>query len=240
MNRPLVKCEPRTEIAYGAALTVPVEVLAADDYAVAEAHLVATVTTGAGEAVKFRELTLNFDSSVPRPAAHGLLLRRTLDLRSFGLAPGDELYFHVVARDTRQCDQAITGTLKGPWLGGELEFAACMIARNYQTFVQVLDAPLEVRRTSVRGGVSAARILNDLVACERFASELAWAYWQSPDNSMKPSSSADEAGAVPVAQFRAVLTQLIGAPIVAQTANSTKAFAPETKKPAGKPKLKRG
>jgi len=29
------------------------------------------------------------------------LLRRTLDLRAFGLAPGDELYFHVVARDNR-------------------------------------------------------------------------------------------------------------------------------------------
>ena len=97
----VVRPEPRSEIAYGAPLTVPVEVLAADDYAVADAHLVATVTTGAGEAVKFRELSLNFDSSVPRPAAHGLLLRRTLDLRAFGLAPGDELYFHVVAHDNR-------------------------------------------------------------------------------------------------------------------------------------------
>jgi hypothetical protein len=97
----VVRPEPRTEIAFGAPLTVPVEVLAADDYSVAEAHIVATVTTGAGEAVKFRELSLNFDSSVPRPAAHGLLLRRTLDLRAFGLAPGDELYFHVAARDNR-------------------------------------------------------------------------------------------------------------------------------------------
>jgi len=97
----VVRPEPRTEIAYGAPLTVPIEVLAADDYAVAAAHLVATVTTGAGEAVKFRELTLNFESSAPRPAAHGLLLRRTLDLHALGLAPGDELYFHVVASDNR-------------------------------------------------------------------------------------------------------------------------------------------
>lgn len=94
-----------------------------------------------------------------------------MKLREIPARPLSQRSSAVVARDTRQCDQAITGTLKGPWLGGELEFAACMIARNYQTFVQVLDAPLEVRRTSVRGGVSAARILNDLVACERFASE---------------------------------------------------------------------
>jgi hypothetical protein len=73
--------------------------------------------------------------------------------------------------------------------------------------------------------------------CERFASELAWAYWQSPDNSMKPSSPTDEAGAIPVAQFRAVLTQLIGAPVVAQPANSTTAFAPATK-PAAATKSK--
>jgi hypothetical protein len=63
--------------------------------------------------------------------------------------------------------------------------------------------------------------------CERFASELAWAYWQSPDNSMKPTTSSDEAGSIPVAQFRAVLTQLIGAPVVSQP-STTKAFAPAT------------
>jgi hypothetical protein len=72
--------------------------------------------------------------------------------------------------------------------------------------------------------------------CERFASELAWAYWQSPDNSMKPSSSTDEAGAIPVAQFRAALTQLIGAPAVAQP-TTTKAYAPASKV-AAKPKTK--
>ncbi len=71
--------------------------------------------------------------------------------------------------------------------------------------------------------------------CERFASELAWAYWPSPDNSMKPSSSADEAGAMPVAQFRAMLTQLIGAPVLAQP-STTKAFAPATKPVAAKPR----
>jgi hypothetical protein len=74
--------------------------------------------------------------------------------------------------------------------------------------------------------------------CERFASELAWAYWQSPDNSMKPSSATDEAGAIPVAQFRAALTQLIGAPVVAQP-TTTKAFAPATKKVAAKPKSRK-
>jgi hypothetical protein len=72
--------------------------------------------------------------------------------------------------------------------------------------------------------------------CERFASELAWAYWQSPDNSMKPAGPNDEAGAIPVAQFRAALTQLIGAPVVPQASSATKAFAPAPKQVASKPR----
>jgi hypothetical protein len=53
---------------------------------------------------------------------------------------------------------------------------------------------------------------------------------------MKPSSSSDEAGAIPAAQFRAILTQLIGAPVVSQP-TTTKAYAPASKSTA-KPKSK--
>jgi len=93
--------EPRTEIAYGAPLAVPLEVLAADDYGLADARIVATVTTGSGEGVKFRERVLEFDTRTPRRPEHGLLLRTILDLGLLGLQPGDDLYFHVAARDTR-------------------------------------------------------------------------------------------------------------------------------------------
>src|SRR3954453_14154085 len=65
-------------------------------------------------------------------------------------------------------------------------------------------------------------------SCERFASELAWAYWPSPENSMRPSSSNDEGGSMPVAQFRSLLAQLIGAPSTAERASTTKAYAPPT------------
>lgn len=47
--------------------------------------------------------------------------------------------------------------------------------------------------------------------CERFASTLAWAYWQSPENCMKPSEDADaESAAVTPAAFRALMTSLLG------------------------------
>jgi len=66
--------------------------------------------------------------------------------------------------------------------------------------------------------------------CERFASELAWAYWPSSDNSMRPTSPDDEAGAMPVAAFRTLLAQLLGKPSVAAAPSPTKAFAPKAKK----------
>lgn len=66
--------------------------------------------------------------------------------------------------------------------------------------------------------------------CERFASELAWAYWPSADNSMRPTAPGDEAGFVPVAQFRAVLASLLNRPSLAQAPVATKAFAPPKKR----------
>jgi hypothetical protein len=90
---------PRTTIPTGAARRVPVEALARDDHAIGDAALVATVTTGAGEGVRFRELHIPLGPGVRRP--DGVRFRRTLDLDSLGMAPGDELYFHALARDTR-------------------------------------------------------------------------------------------------------------------------------------------
>ncbi len=82
---------------------VEVEVAAGDDYGVTEAHLVATVAKGSGEAVKFHEQTLPFDTNTPDPAgAHGRRLGRTLDFGALGLEPGDELYFFVEVLDNRQ------------------------------------------------------------------------------------------------------------------------------------------
>jgi hypothetical protein len=64
--------------------------------------------------------------------------------------------------------------------------------------------------------------------CERFASELSWAYWQSPDNTLRPESAADEAGAIPPAAFRTLLAQLVGAPQTAPSTVPAKAQAPVT------------
>ena len=80
--------------------TVMVEVEAVDDYGIPEAHLIGTVAKGTGEAVKFREQQIAFDLAGGEPQRRRLTKR--LDLAALGLEPGDELYFHVQARDNRE------------------------------------------------------------------------------------------------------------------------------------------
>lgn len=45
--------------------------------------------------------------------------------------------------------------------------------------------------------------------CERFASTLAWSYWQSPDNCMRPTSPRDESAALPTRQFKTLLGSML-------------------------------
>ena len=98
----------RTEIAPPASPQSPpavatIEVLASDDYAIADAYLIATVAKGTGEAVKFREQKIAFDVIEPaEPAPSGRRLLKNVDLVALGLEPGDELYFHVEAADNRE------------------------------------------------------------------------------------------------------------------------------------------
>ncbi len=93
--------QTRTEIVPPDA-SVAVEVNVTDDYAVADAHLVATVAKGSGESVKFREQAVPFDDFAQGEAPTARRFTKTLDLAALGLEPGDELYFFVEVHDNRQ------------------------------------------------------------------------------------------------------------------------------------------
>jgi len=54
--------------------------------------------------------------------------------------------------------------------------------------------------------------------CERFASTLAWAYWQSPENCMKPMSPTDESAAVSPRRFRAALDAVLSPTVTVRKA----------------------
>ncbi len=55
--------------------------------------------------------------------------------------------------------------------------------------------------------------------CERFASTVAWAYWQNGDNCMKPASKSDESGGMSPAAFRATLARLLDIPSLRRRSN---------------------
>ncbi|MCP9769479.1 hypothetical protein EGI22_16365 [Lacihabitans sp. LS3-19] len=68
-----------------------------DDFRVKESYIVATVARGSGENVKFREVkwpvgSKNFKSEN---------ISKTIDLKSLGFAPGDELYYYWAAFDNK-------------------------------------------------------------------------------------------------------------------------------------------
>jgi hypothetical protein len=58
-----------------------------------------------------------------------------------------------------------------------------------------------------------APLAHGQLSCERFASTLAWAYWPSARNSMKPQSKNDESSAMAPAAFRALMAQMLPAPV---------------------------
>jgi len=77
----------------------------------------------------------------------------------------------IVERDHYECEAAITGTLKGAWFPAEVEYASCLISRNYQVWVQVLDASVELRKASVRTRLTPARITSDMLECEKYTQD---------------------------------------------------------------------
>lgn len=72
-----------------------------DDFGIAEVYIIATVSKGSGESVKFREEKLNFDSKVGR-GRKNLNLSKNIDLDQMNMEPGDELYFYIEALDLKQ------------------------------------------------------------------------------------------------------------------------------------------
>lgn len=71
-----------------------------DDFGLAQATIIATVSKGSGESVKFREEKLAFDQSLSVGSKTGRLSKK-LKLDALKMELGDELYFYVEASDQK-------------------------------------------------------------------------------------------------------------------------------------------
>jgi hypothetical protein len=69
-----------------------------DDYALQGAYIVATITEGSGESIRFREQKISFDQPVK---GKNMKLTKSWTGNDFQLGPGNEFYFHVEAIDNK-------------------------------------------------------------------------------------------------------------------------------------------
>jgi hypothetical protein len=85
---------------YGEPTKIPLAVQLKDDYGISDASIMATVSSGKGEAVKFKEQEIRWGRSFTGDQPM-YSLTKTLDLTALGLKPGDELYFYCRAKDNK-------------------------------------------------------------------------------------------------------------------------------------------
>jgi len=76
-------------------------VLNSDDFGVSDAYIIATVSKGEGESVKFREERLSFEANL-NSGGKKLNLDKTIDLDALNMEAGDELYFFIEAIDVKR------------------------------------------------------------------------------------------------------------------------------------------
>lgn len=89
-----------TQLSYRDKLSIEVKSNLSDDYGLSNAQIIATVSKGSGEGVKFREEKIRF-SSPQKISGKQVSAESTLNLAKLGLEPGDELYFYVEATDNK-------------------------------------------------------------------------------------------------------------------------------------------
>ncbi len=88
-----------TTLELGASKQVPLKVTVGDDFGVSNSYITATIASGSGEAVKFKEQRIAFpDFSAGRESR----VQKTLNLDQLGMKPGDELYYYVSAVDNHR------------------------------------------------------------------------------------------------------------------------------------------
>ena len=72
-----------------------------DDYGIDDAYIIATVSKGTGESVKFREEKISFNNEIKKGAKQ-LQLGKKIRLNDLKMEMGDELYFYVEVFDQKQ------------------------------------------------------------------------------------------------------------------------------------------
>jgi hypothetical protein len=145
-------------------------------------------------------------------------VRRALDASAFdwSLVP-TQVTIHIVR--SLPLSYSTPGSV---WLDANLldsgQFSWGVVQMEYGQQVQYAIQDVQLR-AELTGQLGAQQWCYDdatqprgVNACERFAATLAWAYWPSNDNSMKPAGAGDWSAAMDPKSFRTLLARLLGVP----------------------------
>jgi hypothetical protein len=100
-NVQIKRIEQFTRLKWAERTYVDVPVTLSDDFGLTQGHIIATVSKGSGESVKFREEKLPFQSPA-KITGTDVSASRRIDFRSLGMEPGDEVYFYAEAWDNKK------------------------------------------------------------------------------------------------------------------------------------------
>ena len=89
-----------TTIDFGEAQQVLSRIDMTDDYGISNSYITATIASGSGEAVKFKEHKIELPGFSAGKTRYQL--QKLLSLPQLGMQPGDELYFYVKAIDNNK------------------------------------------------------------------------------------------------------------------------------------------
>ena len=104
------------------------------------------------------------------------------------------------------------------WLDASLldtgRFSWGVVQHEYahQVDFLVLTSDQRDRLAALLGGATwwnDGSLAHDGYGCERFATSIAWAYWPTLDNALRPSGPQDEGGQLSPASFRAALASIL-------------------------------
>ena len=129
---------------------------------------------------------------------------------------------------------------------GQFSWGVVQMEYGQQVQYSLQDAALRTELTSRLGAqqwcYDDPTLPRGANACERFAATLAWAYWPSDANSMKPAGNGDWSASMSPKAFRTLLAQTIGAPdtIDARDLAAAMPAAPAHGHKAAAPKTSRG
>uniref|UniRef100_UPI0032EFA022 hypothetical protein n=1 Tax=Ekhidna sp. TaxID=2608089 RepID=UPI0032EFA022 len=86
-------------IDYEKGLSMDLDLSISDDYGLVDGYIVATITKGSGESVKFREQKIALPGAV---RGKKVVMPVSFDLDELDMEPGNELYFYATAFDNRE------------------------------------------------------------------------------------------------------------------------------------------